>query len=44
MKIEVLANPEAVAQRAAEFIAAQACANVAARELKTGSDESNAWR
>ena len=31
MKIEVLANPEAVAQRAAEFIAAEACAAVAAR-------------
>jgi 6-phosphogluconolactonase len=31
MKIEVLANPEAVAQRAAEFIAAEARAAVAAR-------------
>jgi 6-phosphogluconolactonase len=31
MKIEVLANPEAVAQRAAELIAAEACAAVAAR-------------
>ena len=31
MKIEVLANPEAVAQRAAEFIATEASAAVAAR-------------